>query len=140
MFRSREERERQHQLEREKQEKKRELQQQIQSLEARIKERRQEWQKRYDAYKVSVSDKWEYLEVTSQQLSHSGLSLDALGRLGWELAGVASYNVGMGTLTWYQYYVLKRRVPEPPAELVDEGSDIPGLEMELVGLQLQLEG
>ena len=139
MFLSREQKETRRQL----QARIKELESHVQHLKARLKERQDEYNKALEAYKQSVSEKWEYLEVGHRQDYRTIKTWDvvnALGLMGWELVGISTFAEGYGAMTVYTKYVFKRRLPPLSDDLLSRFSDIQDLEIEILGADVEIAG
>ena len=135
MFLSREQKETRRQL----QARIKELESHVQHLKARLKERQDEYNKALEAYKQSVSEKWEYLEVTDKTIKTWDV-VNALGLMGWELVGISTFAEGYGAMTVYTKYVFKRRLPPLSVDLLSRFSDIQDLEIEILGADVEIAG
>src|SRR6266540_697129 len=82
----------------------------IEQLQHHITNRQNAFRNAAASYKDSVSDKWEYLQVSSKNVSQWG-SLDNLGRHGWELVGISTFEEGGQFRTVHTIYIFKRRIP-----------------------------
>jgi hypothetical protein len=73
-----------------------------------------------ESYKISKATKWEYLEVTNEDVMNYG-NLEGLGKHGWELVTAISINVTKGgALSAVYKSVLVYTFKRPYSELTDE--------------------
>ena len=79
-----------------------------------------------DRYNESVARKWEYLQISSDDISNLG-GLENFGSKGWELVAITSYSEGGGMTisgvgsTHYTVkfmYIFKRPIDNIPDELI----------------------
>ena len=85
-----------------------------------------------DKYQITVSKKWEYLQVSSDEIQSIG-GLQTLGAKGWELVATTSYSegggatfngVGSSTYIVKFMYIFKRPIVEIPNELLTKFQDV----------------
>jgi hypothetical protein len=101
---------------------------------------RQQYTSLLERHKRSQAEKWEYLEVSTENRQRWG-SLNDLGKMGWELIGMATYTMH-GDLTSHIHtqYVFKRRLPaELPESFETLRKEIHATEAELAVQQRILE-
>lgn len=133
MFLNKEQREAKKQQEEEQRILRQQQQEHVDQLELQLRQLNQNLENRtraYDQvvadYKQSVTDKWEYLSV-SDKFIDKWKNLDNLGALGWELVGISTYAEGYEVKTIYTQYVLKRKLPRIPEDIIQPFLDIPDL-------------
>ncbi len=103
------------------------------NLEEQIKARKQYLEKLNKAreatiqqYKATHSTQWEYLQLNDEgagwwSAQYKSVDLDALGRQGWELVSVSTYEKGGGMTNTYNthaLYTFKRKVVDVPEEVI----------------------
>ncbi len=129
-------------MSREQKEHRKEIDAQIKQLEAQcsvIQQRYDANSKHIDAqindYRASMATKWEY--VRSENLNNNGL--DLMGRMGWELVGLTSYDWINGDMREIRLlYVFKRPIPPLPDDLVKSFPDLSNDEQEIHNLNQQI--
>ncbi|MHB8628480.1 MAG: hypothetical protein ACYDBJ_19950 [Aggregatilineales bacterium] len=92
----------------------------IRQLEASLKKAKESIRQEAEQYKVSQSDKWEYIIVDDI----GGTRLGDLGVSGWELAGIEPYRdykdlIGPGASIVVRY-IFKRKIVAVPSEVMGQ--------------------
>jgi septal ring factor EnvC (AmiA/AmiB activator) len=121
----------------EKREAAKQLNNRLKELQGHLERRRAELSRAIEMYKQSVSDTWEYLQVSDKNVKQ-WKSLNNLGSMGWELVGIATFAEGGEFKTVYTEYVFKRRIPQVPESVFAQFADIAQIESQIRETQSQI--
>jgi hypothetical protein len=113
------------------------LQERIKTLQDRSSKRRLALKADFESYKLSIAEKWEYLQVTDKDPKEWS-NLDTFGKMGWELVGISTFAEGFEVKTIFTLYVFKRRVPALPESLAAKYSDIAAVDKEIQEIQAEI--